>query len=91
MTDPLLKDNFSDYTEEEFTQLLEALAFEDRNGTTDEQADRLLLHFEKISQHPSGSDLIYYPEPGADNTPTGVVRIVKQWRAMNGLPGFKAV
>ncbi|EIK97673.1 colicin immunity protein/pyocin immunity protein [Pseudomonas sp. M47T1] len=89
MTDPLLKDSLSDYTEAEFTRLLEALAAEDLNGTTDDKADRLLLHFEKVSQHPSGSDLIYYPEPGADSSPLGVVRIVKQWRAANGLPGFK--
>jgi hypothetical protein len=49
----------------------------------------LLLHFEKISEHPAGSDLIYYPESGADNSPEGVTRIVKDWRAAQGLPGFK--
>ncbi|QVQ79218.1 bacteriocin immunity protein [Pseudomonas lundensis] len=49
----------------------------------------LLLHFEKVSEHPAGSDLIYHPEPGADNSPEGVTQIVKEWRASKGLPGFK--
>jgi hypothetical protein len=89
MTDSLLKNSLSDYTEAEFIQLLEELAKEDEEAETDDRADQLLLHFKKISQHPAGSDLIYYPEPGADNSPKGVTQIVKEWRAANGLPGFK--
>ncbi|OBP12383.1 MULTISPECIES: bacteriocin immunity protein [unclassified Pseudomonas] len=83
-----MKDRFSDYTEAEFIQLLRELYKED-TADTDERADALLLHFEKVSEHPDGSDLIYYPEPGADNSPEGVTRTVKEWRAANGLPGFK--
>lgn len=79
----------SDYTEAEFIALLEELAREDKEAENDDRADLLLLHFEKISEHPAGSDLIYYPEPGANNTPQGVTQIVKEWRAANGLPGFK--
>lgn len=89
MTDSPLKNSLSDYTEAEFIQLLEELAKEDAEAETDDRADLLLLHFKKISQHPAGSDLIYYPEPGADNSPTGVTQIVKEWRAAQGLPGFK--
>lgn len=89
MTDSLLKNSLSDYTEAEFIQLLEELAKEDEEAETDDRADLLLLHFKKISQHPAGSDLIYYPEPGADNSPKGVAQIVKEWRAAQGLPGFK--
>ncbi|MEE4671034.1 bacteriocin immunity protein [Pseudomonas alliivorans] len=88
MTDPLLKNSFSEYTEAEFIELLEELANEDE-AETDDRADLLLLHFEKISEHPAGSDLIYYPESGADNSPEGVTQIVKEWRAAQGLPGFK--
>ncbi|MFJ2388272.1 bacteriocin immunity protein [Pseudomonas koreensis] len=88
MTDPLLKNSFSEYTEAEFIELLEELAKEDE-AETDDRADLLLLHFEKISEHPAGSDLIYYPESGADNSPEGVTQIVKEWRAAQGLPGFK--
>ncbi len=88
MTDTLLKNSISEYTEAEFIELLEELAKEDE-AETDDRADLLLLHFEKISEHPAGSDLIYYPESGADNSPEGVTQIVKVWRAAQGLPGFK--
>lgn len=89
MTDTRLKNSFSEYTEAEFVALLEELAEEDEEAESDGRADVLLLHFEKISEHPAGSDLIYYPEPCADNSPEGVVQIVKDWRAAQGLPGFK--
>jgi hypothetical protein len=42
-----------------------------------------------MSEHPSGSDLIYYPKPLSDNSPEGIVKEVKEWRATNGKPGFK--
>jgi Colicin immunity protein / pyocin immunity protein. len=48
-----------------------------------------VLEFERITEHPSGSDLIYYPEPGVENFPEGIVKTVKEWRAANGKPGFK--
>ncbi|WP_434574383.1 bacteriocin immunity protein [Pseudomonas sp. Z3-6] len=47
-----------------------------------------VLEFERISEHPSGSDLIYYPEDG-HNTPEQIVHKVKTWRSSNGKPGFK--
>lgn len=90
MTDTLAKNSITEYTEAEFIELLEELAKEDEVAKTDDRADALLLHFKKISQHPAGSDLIYYPEPGADSSPAGVTKTVKEWRAAQGLPGFKA-
>jgi hypothetical protein len=51
--------------------------------------NQLVFHFEKVSEHPTGSDPIFYPEDEADDSPEGVTRIVKEWRAANGLPGFK--
>ncbi|AZD64235.1 Colicin immunity protein [Pseudomonas chlororaphis subsp. aurantiaca] len=51
----------------------------------------LVFHFEKVSEHPAGSDLIFYPENGADDSSEGITRLVKEWRAANGLPGFKSV
>ncbi|WP_226478687.1 bacteriocin immunity protein [Pseudomonas sp. MWU16-30323] len=89
MADAQVKHNFSEYTEAEFVELLEALCREDREADNDDRADLLLLHFEKVSGHPAGSDLIYFPEPGADSSPEGVMQIVKDWRAAHGMPGFK--
>ncbi|MBX8540039.1 bacteriocin immunity protein [Pseudomonas cichorii] len=89
MTDTLLKNSFCEYTEAEFIDLLKELAKEDEEAENDDRADLLLLHFEKISEHPAGSDLIYYPEPGAESSPEGITKIVKEWRDAQGLPGFK--
>ncbi|MGY4816503.1 bacteriocin immunity protein [Pseudomonas chlororaphis subsp. piscium] len=89
MTNTLMKNNLSDYTETEFVKLLEELLKEDMKAETDIRADALLLHFKNISPHPAGSDLIYYPENGSSGSPEDVTRIVKEWRKANGLPGFK--
>ncbi|WP_244142226.1 bacteriocin immunity protein [Pseudomonas gozinkensis] len=53
------------------------------------RADILLLHFNEIVGHPSKMDLIYYPEPGADTSSSGIARTVAAWHEANGLPGFK--
>ncbi|WP_138436084.1 bacteriocin immunity protein [Marinobacter shengliensis] len=33
---------------------------------------------------------VIYPEDSEDSTPERIVEIVEQWRARNGLPGFKS-
>lgn len=80
-----LKNQFSDYTESEFLDLLTDIV--EANGS-EEYQDRLLEHFIQITEHPLGSDLIYYPENSADATPERILEIVKEWRARNGLPGL---
>ncbi len=50
-----------------------------------------LEHFIKITEHPEGSDLIYYPEGNNDGSATAIIKEVKEWRAKNGKPGFKKV
>ena len=47
-----------------------------------------ILKFEALTEHPSGSDLIFYPDPEKDG-PEFVVKEVKEWRANNGKPGFR--
>ncbi|MGR5112550.1 bacteriocin immunity protein [Vibrio jasicida] len=42
-----------------------------------------------ITQHPEGSDLIYYSENPEDGTPENIVKIVKEWNLLQGLPYFK--
>ncbi|HEP9757704.1 TPA: bacteriocin immunity protein, partial [Pseudomonas aeruginosa] len=32
----------------------------------------------------------YYPNENREDSPAGVVKEVKEWRASKGLPGFKA-
>jgi hypothetical protein len=80
------KQGFSDYTEQEFIDLLERIM---GNDESEEKETRLVFHFNSICGHPKGSDLIFYPEDDADDSAEGVTEIVKAWRAANGLPGFK--
>ncbi|TPW37275.1 bacteriocin immunity protein, partial [Mixta tenebrionis] len=49
----------------------------------------LVFEFERLTEHPDGSDLIFYPRDDREDSPEGVVKEVKEWRANNGKPGFK--
>lgn len=81
-----LKNSINDYTEAEFKQFIEAII----NCEGDEKTqDDNLEHFIKITKHPEGSDLIYYPEGNNDGSATAIIKEVKEWRAKNGKPGFK--
>lgn len=51
----------------------------------------MVLEFEALTEHPEGSDLIYYPRDDRDDSPEGIVKEVKEWRAANNKPGFKSV
>ncbi|QVE19724.1 bacteriocin immunity protein [Pseudomonas cichorii] len=59
------------------------------NAMSEAEHGRWVIHFENVTEHPDGSDLIYYPQPDADSSPEGIVNTIKQWRAENGKPGFK--
>ncbi|MEH5911471.1 bacteriocin immunity protein, partial [Escherichia coli] len=51
--------------------------------------DKLVDEFRRLAEHPDGSDLIYYPRDDREDSPEGIVKEVKEWRAKNGKPGFK--
>jgi hypothetical protein len=77
----------SDYTEEQFKALIQSI--KDCEGTEDFQAD-LVEHLNSLAAGAGGSDLIYYPEDGSDNSAEGVVQTIQTWCLANALPGFKA-
>lgn len=79
--------NITDYTETEFLGLVRKLF--NMEKTTEEQDISNLIEFKRICEHPDGSDLIYYPRDDREDTPEGVVKEIKEWRAKNGKPGFK--
>lgn len=82
-----MKDNrLEDYTEQEFLSLL-AQIFDVKSNV--DIHDDLIQKFEVLTQHPDGSDLIFYPEDGYEHSPEGVLKAVKDWRKIQGLPGFK--
>lgn len=77
---------FGEYTESEFVALLQRIIGHDGSES---EVDKLVFHFEEVSEHPDGSDLIFYPKEGADESAEGITQTVKAWRAARGLPGFK--
>jgi len=81
-------ENISDFTEAEFIAFIENIRVVNKGGT-DEELGELLEKFSQLAGHPDGHDLIFHPEPGADNSAEGVTKTVKEWRAAQGLPGFK--
>jgi hypothetical protein len=88
-----LKGKLEEYTEAEFLLFVEEF-FENKNGLEGEArsnyTDRLLEHFELITEHPGRSDVIFYPKEGQEDSPAGVLKEVKEWRERNKKPGFKA-
>ena len=79
--------NISDYTEAEFLEFLNKICrFE---YTTEKKLIRAVLLFDELTEHPDGSDLIYYADSDEDSTPEAIIEKVKVWRAANGKPGFK--
>lgn len=77
----------SDYTEKEFLEFVIYLC--NFSSRTEDEDIRLVRKFERLVEHPSGSDLIFYPADDREDSPEGIVREVKEWRAANGKPGFK--
>ena len=84
-----MKSTITEYTEEDFILFINKI-FKENVADTDDVLDELLEQFETITEHPDGSDLIYYPENPEDGTPENIVRIVKEWRLSQGLPCFKS-
>ena len=81
------KKSISDYTESEFLAFVKKI-FNPDNTTEDEDVQNV-LEFERITEHPDGSDVIFYPPKGREDSPKRVVKEVKEWRTRNGKPGFK--
>jgi hypothetical protein len=83
------KKSLQDYTESEFRAFLN-LIFETNANEPDEILDPLLEHFTAIIEHPSGTDLIYWPEAKGLDEPDEIIRIIKAWRLANNKPLFKS-
>ena len=83
-----LKNDITEYSEAEFISLLKEI-FKENVAETDDRLDILLEHFEKITEHPEGTDLIYYAPSDAEATPEAITKRVKDWRTRNGKPGFR--
>jgi Colicin immunity protein / pyocin immunity protein len=87
------KKRLEDYTETEFLLLLNEL-FENpkklRGDDFEKRSFGKVDHFEIITEHPGKSDVIFYPREGVEDSPEGILNEIKEWRVLNGKPGFKA-
>ncbi|KAF2394025.1 bacteriocin immunity protein [Pseudomonas frederiksbergensis] len=83
-----MKNDITDYAEGEFISFMHKLLAENK-AATDDVLDVLLDQFCEMTGHPDGTDLIYYPEDGSSGSAEDVTRVVREWRAAQGLPGFK--
>ncbi|WP_447727690.1 bacteriocin immunity protein [Enterobacter asburiae] len=82
------KMRFEDYYENEFKNFLQDI-FKANTAPDDDKLDELLEHFEKITSHPDGPDLIYHTIDEEDYNPEGITKVMKAWRKSQGLPLFK--
>lgn len=85
-----MANNISDYTEDQFLELTRNIYNNNKDlFPTEDSHIKAVLEFKRLTEHPSGSDLLYYPDGSREDSPEGVVKEVKEWRAANGKPGFK--
>ncbi|ECF1703882.1 TPA: bacteriocin immunity protein [Salmonella enterica subsp. enterica serovar Enteritidis] len=87
-----LKNKLEDYTEDEFIEFLNNFFEPPEYLDGDELSryiDNLQRHFTKVTQHPDGSDLIFYPSEDREDSPYGIVEELKRWRISQRLPSFK--
>ncbi len=82
-----MKEKIEDFTEAEFLEFVRRIF--KCEYKTESESNEAVRQFSRLVEHPSKSDLIFYPERSRPNTPEGVVEEVKAWRAANGKPGFK--
>jgi len=83
----ILKSKFEDYTESEYAALINRLF---QGGfASEEEHDAIVENIVSTSEHPNGTGILYYPEPGVEDSPAGVLEAIKEWRAANGKPVFK--
>ncbi|PQQ28047.1 bacteriocin immunity protein [Photorhabdus hindustanensis] len=82
-----LKEKLEDYTESEFLEFARKVCNADY--ATEDEASVAVQDFIRLSEHPDGTDILFYPSPGQDDSPEEIVKQIKEWRARNGKPGFK--
>lgn len=81
------KRKFEEYTETEYVALINRLV--DGDYSSEREHDAIVDNIVSTSEHPNGTGVLYYPEEGVEDSPAGVLKAIKEWRAANGKPGFK--
>ncbi|MGP6380931.1 bacteriocin immunity protein [Yersinia bercovieri] len=77
----------TEYTENEFLELIKTLF--DGGFRSEEARDVVVNAIVDAAEHPDGTDILFYPSNDSEDSPEGVLNVIKKWRAENGKPGFK--
>jgi hypothetical protein len=84
MHEAMKKKSLAEFTRAEFLKFVD-----DTFRVIDpENNDLWVDHFIKLVPHPAGSDLLFWPAEGVDDSPEGVVAEVECYCAQNDLPCF---
>ncbi|KTC18636.1 hypothetical protein AO390_03600 [Pseudomonas marginalis ICMP 11289] len=86
------KSKLEEYTEAEFTALVNELFIGPDGISEDEEEQYLIdlaLYIEEITEHPEKTDLLFYPPVDREDSAKGVIQEIKAWRARSGKSGFK--
>lgn len=81
-----IKNYLSEYSKADLIELINAIKNDE--GSINYQL-ALVMHFKKLVPHPAGSDLIFFPENGADDSAEGICQTIKYHCLTNGLRAFK--
>ncbi|WP_134677500.1 bacteriocin immunity protein [Ectopseudomonas khazarica] len=77
-----------EFTEAEFLTLVKKIC--EADFETEAENDEVIKYFVAIAEHPSGTDLLFFPPATRPDTPEGIVQEIKSWRIANGKPLFKS-
>lgn len=78
---------YEQYTRKEFLLLIERLF--NKDYSSESEFDALVHQIVDTSEHPDGTDIIFYPDEGVEDTPEGILDSIERWREQNSKPGFK--
>ncbi|WP_260957277.1 bacteriocin immunity protein [Pseudomonas citri] len=83
----MIKKPYEQYTRKEFLLLIERLF--NKEYASEAELDVLVHQIVDTSEHPDGTDIIFYPNEEVEDTPEGILNNIERWREQNGKPGFK--
>jgi hypothetical protein len=81
------KEKLEEYTESEYAALINRLV--EGDYSSEREHDAIVNNIVRTSEHPNGTGILYYPAEGVEDSPAGVLKAIKEWRAANSKPGFK--
>ncbi len=87
MIETMEKTKLSEFTKAEFAKFVDDISHD--RAETEAESDAWVRHFKSLVPHPAKSDLLFWPEEGADDSPEGIVAEIERYCRENGLPGFR--